>query len=60
MTNKLPLLLTWIDFNPINYIPVITSIIKRGMKLVIHFQTSMVAQLNFGDEVISSQTLQGM
>ena len=45
-----PLLLTWINFNPIMECgSIITSIIKCGMKILIHSQTSTVAPLRFGN-----------
>ena len=51
------LLLTWVEFNPNMY----KSILKGGMKLLIHPQTSTVQLLKFGNEqVISSHTLLGM
>ena len=46
-----PLLLTWITFGS-QHGKVITSIIKYGMKLRIHFQTSTVAPLKFGNVYI--------
>ena len=51
------LLLTWINFKP-SMDKVITSIIKCGIKLLIHSQTSTVQPLKFGNgKVISSHTL---
>ena len=40
---QLPLLLTWLNFNP-NMVPVITCHVKCHMKLLIHSQTLIVSQ----------------